>query len=106
MNTNLMPLYITAATIGFVHTVFGPDHYLPFVVMSRARKWSLMKTALLTLFCGLGHIMSSIVLGALGILLGIGVMKLELIAKVLQCKWILAPVFIDFYPQIQKDFFF
>ena len=72
-----MALYIAAATIGFVHTVFGPDHYLPFVAMSRARKWSLMKTALLTFLCGLGHIMSSVVIGALGIVFGIVVMKLE-----------------------------
>ena len=78
MDTNLIPLYITAATIGFIHTLFGPDHYLPFIVMSRARRWSLVKTAVLTFLCGLGHIMSSIILGILGILLGIGVMKLEL----------------------------
>ena len=77
IDTNLMPLYITAATLGFVHTVFGPDHYLPFVVMSRARKWSLTKTGIITFLCGLGHIMSSVVIGVIGIIFGIGVMKLE-----------------------------
>jgi hypothetical protein len=34
----------TAATIGFVHTVLGPDHYIPFIAMSRARRWTLSKT--------------------------------------------------------------
>ena len=77
MNKELMALYITAAAIGFVHTVFGPDHYLPFIVMARARRWSLMKTGLLTFICGLGHIMSSVVIGVLGIIFGIGVMRLE-----------------------------
>lgn len=77
MNNELTALYITAASIGFIHTVFGPDHYLPFIVMARARKWSMAKTALITFLCGLGHIMSSVVLGIVGIVMGIGVMKLE-----------------------------
>jgi ABC-type nickel/cobalt efflux system permease component RcnA len=77
MDTGLIALYITAATIGFAHTVFGPDHYIPFIVMSRARNWSLVKTAILTLLCGLGHIMSSVVIGFIGIILGINVMKLK-----------------------------
>lgn len=77
MENGMMALYVTAAAIGFVHTVFGPDHYIPFIVMSRARKWSLAKTALLTFICGIGHIMSSVVIGFIGIILGIGVMKLE-----------------------------
>lgn len=79
MNNELAVLYITAASIGFFHTLFGPDHYLPFIVMSKARNWSLGKTAVITFLCGLGHIVSSIVLGIIGIALGIGVMKLEAI---------------------------
>jgi len=79
MNNELTVLYITAASIGFFHTLFGPDHYLPFIVMSKARNWSLGKTAVITFLCGLGHIASSIVLGIIGIALGIGVMKLEAI---------------------------
>ena len=77
MNKELLILYITAASIGFFHTVFGPDHYLPFVVMGRARRWPLAKTGLITLLCGIGHIMSSVVLGFIGIAFGIGVMRLE-----------------------------
>lgn len=77
MGNGLITLYITAATLGFVHTVFGPDHYIPFIVMARARNWPLVKTAILTLLCGLGHIMSSVVIGFIGVILGIEVMKLE-----------------------------
>ena len=77
MHNSLIPLYITAATIGFVHTLFGPDHYLPFIMMSQARKWSLVKTGTITFLCGLGHVMSSVVLGAVGIIFGIAVMKLN-----------------------------
>ncbi len=68
---------LTAGSIGFIHTVIGPDHYLPFIMMGRARKWSAVKTAFITFFCGLGHILSFVVLGLIGITLGIGVMKLE-----------------------------
>lgn len=77
MSRELIALYVTAASIGFIHTVFGPDHYLPFIVMSRARRWSLGKTGLITFLCGLGHIMSSVVLGIIGIIFGVAVMKLE-----------------------------
>lgn len=77
MDKGLLILYITAASIGFFHTLFGPDHYLPFIVMAKARKWSLIKTSIITFLCGLGHVLSSVVLGIIGIIVGIGVMKLE-----------------------------
>jgi len=82
MNQELTILYFTAASLGFVHTIFGPDHYLPFVVMSRARGWSLVKTSVITLLCGIGHILSSVMLGAIGIFFGIAVMKLEILEGV------------------------
>ncbi|MCK5569222.1 MAG: hypothetical protein KAJ15_05860, partial [Spirochaetes bacterium] len=70
-------LAITAASIGFFHTLLGPDHYVPFIMMSKARKWSLSKTAWITFLCGIGHIGSSVALGLVGISLGIAVSKLE-----------------------------
>jgi hypothetical protein len=60
----------TAATIAFVHTLLGPDHYLPFVAMARARGWSLKRTVVITLWCGVGHLLGSVLLGFLGIFLG------------------------------------
>ena len=77
MENDLGILTTTAATIAFIHTIFGPDHYLPFIVMSRARGWSFFKTTWITILCGLGHVGSSILLGAIGIAAGIGVSKLE-----------------------------
>lgn len=67
----------TAATIGVVHTALGPDHYLPFVMMRRAQRWSWTKTTAVAFFCGIGHVTASFVLGALGIAFGIGVSTLE-----------------------------
>jgi len=67
----------TAASLGLVHTIIGPDHYLPFIVIGRARNWTLRKTLLVSFFAGLGHILSSVVLGFAGIALGIAVARLE-----------------------------
>jgi len=72
----------TAATIGFVHTVLGPDHYLPFIVISRARRWPLAKTLAISFFCGLGHVLSSVVLGFIGVALGIAVFRLERVESI------------------------
>ena len=75
--TTLTALLATAAAIGLVHTLSGPDHYLPFVAMSRAGRWSLRKTLGVTLACGVGHVLSSFVLGIIGIAIGTAVGTLE-----------------------------
>ena len=79
MSKELLILSLTAASIGFLHTLLGPDHYIPFVVMSRARRWSNIKTMWVTTLCGVGHIMSSVLLGIIGVSLGVVVAKLELV---------------------------
>jgi nickel/cobalt exporter len=78
MSTETLILCGTAASIGLLHTLFGPDHYLPFIVMSRARRWTLTRTALITLACGVGHVLSSVVLGSVGVIFGIAVTSLEM----------------------------
>lgn len=67
----------TAASLGFMHTLVGPDHYLPFVAMSRVGRWSLPKTMVITVLCGVGHVLSSIVIGLAGLALGAAVFQLE-----------------------------
>lgn len=73
----LSALIVAAASLGFFHTLLGPDHYLPFIMMSWARKWSWVKTTIITLLCGLGHIGSSVVLGLIGVSVGLAVKRLE-----------------------------
>lgn len=77
MNNETIVLMTTAASIGFFHTLLGPDHYLPFVMMARAKNWNAFKTAWVTIICGLGHVLSSVVLGIIGIVFAIAVFKLE-----------------------------
>jgi nickel/cobalt transporter (NicO) family protein len=79
MNSDIYLLTFTAASIGFIHTLIGPDHYLPFVMMAKAGKWSRKKTVWVTIICGLGHVLSSIILGVIGITAGIALDRLELI---------------------------
>lgn len=70
-------LCATAVSIGVIHTALGPDHYLPFVAMSRAGGWSARKTLGVTAACGLGHVAGSVAIGAVGLLLGLAVSRLE-----------------------------
>lgn len=76
MSQELTALTLTAATIGFFHTLLGPDHYLPFIVMAKARNWTMARAFTVTFLCGVGHIMSSVALGFLGIGLGMAVHSL------------------------------
>ncbi len=70
-------LVVTAASIGFVHTLIGVDHTLPFVVLGRAQGWSMRKLLAITGLCGLGHVLSSVLLGLVGIGLGVAVERLN-----------------------------
>ena len=76
MENSIALLSATAVSLGFIHTILGPDHYLPFIVLSEARKWTLRKTMLITFLCGLGHVLSSVVIGFIGIAIGISVNRL------------------------------
>lgn len=77
MTPEINVLALSAAAIAFVHTILGPDHYLPFVAMAKARGWSLQKTIRITLICGVGHLAGSVLLGVAGIMLGIQLASLE-----------------------------
>lgn len=57
----------------------GPDHYLPFIVMSKARDWNIKKLIAITLICGIGHVLSSVLLGFIGIWIGAALVNLEFI---------------------------
>ncbi len=76
MDKSIALLSVTAVSLGFIHTILGPDHYLPFIVLSEAKKWTTKKTMFITFLCGLGHVLSSVVLGLVGIAVGISVSKL------------------------------
>ena len=77
MTAEVSVLILTAFSVGFIHTILGPDHYIPFVAMARSNKWSAHKTLLITSLCGVGHIVGSVVIGIVGILIGTLVFQIE-----------------------------
>jgi nickel/cobalt transporter (NicO) family protein len=66
-------LLIAAGAIALTHTILGPDHTLPFVMLAQARRWTQRRTLVVTFLCGVGHVLSSVVLGVVGLTLGYGV---------------------------------
>ena len=58
-------LWLTAFLTAVIHTITGPDHYLPFIAIAKSRDYGLKKTLLWTFVCGLGHIGSALLI-ALG----------------------------------------
>jgi sulfite exporter TauE/SafE len=73
----LLLLTLTALSIGTIHTLSGPDHYIPFIAMAKARRWSLKKTGVITVLCGIGHVFSAMVLGLIGIAIGLAASCLD-----------------------------
>jgi len=82
VSNELYLLLVSAASIGFVHTLLGPDHYIPFIALAKAGDWSKKKLLLVTSLCGLGHVLSSVLLGLLGVWLGTALLTLENIESI------------------------
>jgi len=76
-DSEIAALCATAVAIGAGHTILGPDHYVPFAAMSRAGRWSAVRTAAVTAACGLGHVAGSIVIGLVGITAGTAIVRIE-----------------------------
>ena len=75
-------LLLAAAGIAFTHTLLGPDHYIPFLMLARANHWGRRRTLLITTLCGIGHVASSILLGVIGIGAGVAATRLGMIESV------------------------
>jgi nickel/cobalt transporter (NicO) family protein len=67
-------LAIAAATVGALHSL-APDHWVPIAAVSRARGWSLRRTARVALVCGFGHVTVSVALGLLALVSGTAVIE-------------------------------
>lgn len=63
--STLSAIWLAAFLTAVIHTIMGPDHYLPFVAIAKSRGYSLKKTLLWTFFCGIGHIASALVIAIL-----------------------------------------
>ena len=70
MTGELWILMGTAVSVSLVHTIAGPDHYLPFIGLARARGWNVRTTLFWTALCGMAHVASSVILSFLGAAMG------------------------------------
>jgi sulfite exporter TauE/SafE len=82
VNSTFNALLVAALSIGCMHTLIGPDHYVPFVMIGRAKRWTTTKTLGFTFLCGMAHVLSSVVLGLVGIAFGVALARLKWIESV------------------------
>lgn len=82
MDSQILVLASAAASIGVIHTALGPDHYIPFIALAKSEKWSKLKTITITSLSGLGHVLSSILIGVFGYLIGVSLFSLEEIESI------------------------
>jgi hypothetical protein len=74
--TSATVLILSTAAIAFVHAL-APDHWIPFVSIAQAQGWSRTKLLSVTLVSGIGHVGSSLAIGALGLFFGFQLTALE-----------------------------
>jgi len=74
--TETLILLGTAISIALIHTLIGPDHYIPFIALSKANNWTVKKTIFIVIICGAGHVLGSVILGFIGIALSAGITSL------------------------------
>jgi len=75
--TTMTSLISLSIFLGLMHSVMGPDHYIPFLAMARAGNWTIIRTLAVVGFCGLGHVLSSVIIGLIGVVLGMAVGRIE-----------------------------
>lgn len=61
-STGLSTIAVTGFTVAFLHAAI-PTHWLPFVLVARARGWRHSKTLAVTAAAGLGHVLLTTALG-------------------------------------------
>lgn len=77
METELSILLATAVSVSVLHTVAGPDHYIPFIAIGKSKGWNLSRILFWTLICGVAHVFSSLFLAIIGIGLGYTIGHIE-----------------------------
>jgi sulfite exporter TauE/SafE len=79
MPSDIQLLLPAAASIALLHTIAGPDHYLPFIALAKTRNWCVGKTIFWVITCGCGHVWSSVLLGLGGAALGWSISSLQIV---------------------------
>lgn len=67
---SLLLLFVAAGTLALGHSIL-PDHWLPFAVVARTNRWSILRTARTSFLAAVGHVVASAVLGAIIVAIGV-----------------------------------
>ncbi len=59
-----LPSLMTGLTVSLLHAAL-PTHWLPFVFAAKSQKWTYVKTASVLLIAGIGHVITTVSIGAL-----------------------------------------
>ncbi len=70
----LAAIAFAACSIGALHSL-APDHWMPFLALGRAQRWSAARVARVTALCGFGHVTVSALLGVAAALFGLEVVS-------------------------------
>jgi nickel/cobalt exporter len=89
-STVLTTVAATGFTVAFVHAAI-PTHWLPFVLVARARGWGRGRTLMVTSLAGLGHVALTSLLG-----LGIAWFGFQLEEKVEWFSWLAGGLLLAF----------
>ena len=63
ISNDLWPFLLTGLTVSILHAAL-PTHWLPFVLAGRTQKWGYSKTVSILMIAGLGHIVTTSLIGA------------------------------------------
>ncbi len=68
-------LLASAVSLAILHAL-APDHWMPFVALARGSRWKMRRLAFITTLAGLGHVLSSLLLGFAGVWAGLAMNRL------------------------------
>ncbi len=69
-------LLASAISVAFFHSM-APDHWVPFVALAKGSRWSMRHLAFITTLAGIGHVLSSLLIGIIGLWAGWTVHRME-----------------------------
>jgi hypothetical protein len=73
-NVGFLTLMAATFILASTHTV-SPDHWFPFVMVGRANKWKTSWVLALATLAGLGHVLTSVAIGLVGVFAEAGLSK-------------------------------
>lgn len=72
----MIVLLVSAVSVAFFHAL-APDHWVPFVAMAKGGRWSMRRLGWVSTLAGLGHVLSSLLIGVIGLWAGWAVHRME-----------------------------